>query len=261
MSSEKRIQPLCHYFASVAVLLCVLQTSILAQTEKERWRRVYTGDDSIIEVNAFSLTFEEGRILRVIFKTTLSKPESLPGKSETTYRRRLETTEFKLDGLSYRFPETTLLDSAGRIVLTHQASPDGNWRAVKDGGMMKRLFESVRNLPPLGNWKVVNVRSSVVDGGETKRLLGTKVILASDRAEVGIKSCHSPVYRSESLTNDDFNHRLGTTLQSLGIHSNRAETIVIKCETGGWRPPLSLLVKLDQGGMLMLWDGLFLELK
>jgi hypothetical protein len=35
----------------------------------------------------------------------------------------------------------------------------------------------------------------------------------------------------------------------------------IKCERGGWQPPYSLLVKVRDGEMLMLWKGVFLVLK
>jgi hypothetical protein len=37
--------------------------------------------------------------------------------------------------------------------------------------------------------------------------------------------------------------------------------VTINCKDGGWQPPMSLLVKLRDGEMLMLWDGVFLVLK
>jgi hypothetical protein len=239
--------------------------SVKAQSPKQLWERVYTGEDSIIEVDPSSLTFLENRIARVVFRTTFSTPEHLPNKPDTTYQNQLETTEFQLNGLNYRLAETTLLNSSGKIVFTQQAGADDGWRVIKKGGMMKRLFESVREIAPLGDWKVVGFRSgndgAVLSASESEKLLHMNVTLATDRAEVGGKSCSSPVYRSESLTKNDFVRKLGMTADSLGLLTDLAEAIEIKCVTGGWRPPQSLLLKLNNDGMLILWDGVFMELR
>lgn len=248
----------------VACLLCSLSISIRAQGEKDKWQRVYTGEESVIDVNVSSPTFDAGHVLRVRFRTTLSKPESLQGKPGTKYKSRLETIGFKLTEKRYRFYDISLLDSTGKTVQLYEANASEDWKALKDGGMMQRLFDAARQLPPFGDWKVVDYRfgdGTPKDAQEFRRLLGTRVRLNSDRAEVGMKVCTSPAYRSKPVTDKEFFRELGITLESIGIEANHADTTVVKCEANGWAPPQSLLVKLPEGGILMLWEGVFLVLK
>jgi hypothetical protein len=243
--------------------LCLFSPSVSAQTRKDKWLRVYTGDDSIIEVNSEGLTFNDAHTVRVLFRTILNEPEGLLGKPETKYKSRLETTEFKLNERTYRLTSATLLDTAGKVVLTHEATEKASWRVMKAGGMMSRLFDSIRELPPLGGWQVTGFRSggdiAVPGPDEFEKLLASKIRLSPERADVGAKSCSSPSYLSESLGKEDFIRKLGVSMEALGFKNDRADAIVLKC--AAWRPPQSLLLKLDEGGMLMLWDGLFLELK
>jgi len=244
------------------VALCLVSSSLSAQTRKDKWLRVYTGDDSIIEVNSESLTFNDNLTVRVLFRTILSEPEGLLGKPEIKYKSRLETTEFKLNERSYQLTSTTLLDTAGNVVLTHEADKE-TWRLMKADGMMSRLFESIRELPPLGGWQVTGFRSggdiAMPGPDESAKLLATKIRFGPERVDVGAKSCSSPSYVSVSMVKEDFIRKLGVPMETLGFKTDGADTIVIKCPT--WRPPQSLLLKLEEGGMLMLWDGFFLELK
>ena len=69
--------------ALIASLLCCSPLQLGGQQEKACWQCVYTGDDSVIELNALSLKFEPERIVRATYRTVLAKPESLPEKSGT----------------------------------------------------------------------------------------------------------------------------------------------------------------------------------
>ena len=242
--------------------LCLASSSVSAQTRKDKWLRVYTGEDSIIEVNSESLTFSDNRSVRVLFRTILTEPEGLLGKQKTKYKSRLEATEFKLNERSYRLTSTTLLDTAGNVVLTHEAEKE-TWLVMKADGMMRRLFESIRELPPLGGWQVTGFRSggdiAMPGPDESTKLLARNIRLDPERVDFGAKSCSSPSYVSESMGKEDFIRKLGVSMEALGFKTDRADAIVLKCST--WRPPQSLLLKLDDGGMLILWDGFFLELK
>ena len=246
-------------------LLCPCLSVVKSQVTSEKWQRVYTGEDSNIDVDTTSLTFLDQRIVRVIFRTTFLKPEHLPNRPEISYQNQLETTEFKLNEPNYRLAETILLDSTGKTVMNLQAKEGEGWRAFKNGGMMQRLFHSINDVTPLGKWKVVGVRSSsdgaVLTSADVAKLVNTDVILSAVRAQVGNKTCSSPLYVSETLTKEGFLRKLGITSQSLSIQAEPVEAIVIKCVASDWRPPQSLLVKLDDERMLILWDGVFLELK
>ena len=246
----------------VGCLLFSLPVSIRAQGEK--WQRVYTGEDSIIDLDASSSTFAVGHVLRVTFRTTLAKPESLKEEPGTKVKRRLETFEFKLIEKRYRIHEIRLLTSAGKVVQSYWANASEDWKAMKLGGMMQRLFDAARQLPPFGEWKVVDYRfgdGTPSDAQRIRTAIGTHVRLDSDAAQVGTKVCSLPAYQSKLLTDKEFFRELGISLESIGIKANQADTIAVKCEAHDWAPPQSLLVKLPEGGMLMLWEGVFLELK
>jgi hypothetical protein len=123
---------------------------LAAQREKEKWQRVYTGEDSIIEINVSKVTFveyEDSRrvtfgynIGRVGFRTSFAKPEALKENPGVKYKRRLETIEFNCAANRYRLYEATLLDEKGKVVKTFGWDPSTEWREIKHGGMMEKLF-------------------------------------------------------------------------------------------------------------------------
>lgn len=252
--------------ALIASLLCCSPLQLGAQQEKARWQRVYTGDDSVIELNALSITFEPERIVRATYRTVLTKPERLPEKSGTTYKSRLETIAFSAAGHRYRFEEVSWLDSSGKLVNSYQAPSNADWRVFRAGGIMDRMFSAISASPPFGNWKVLAYRfgdppvnGSTVDP-EAARFVNTRVRLNFEQAEVGGKICSTPAYQSRRFTSEEFSRELGVNLKALGIVLNHADSIIIKCEGNGWQPPQSLLLQIPDGGWLILWEGLFLTL-
>ena len=90
---------LLRFFPSrVTVLMCILCSlpiSIRAQQEKEKWQRVYTGEESLIEINVSNFSFEPEGILRVRYRTIMSKPETVKETPGAKYKSRLETIDFK----------------------------------------------------------------------------------------------------------------------------------------------------------------------
>lgn len=248
----------------VGCLLCTFPISIYAQGKEERWKRVYTGEDAVIDLDGSSLLLDAGHILRVRVRTILSKPEALREEPGTKYTNRLETVEFSLSEKRYRFHDIRLLDSAGKTVQSYEPKTPEDWRTLKDRGMMQRLLHAASLLPPFGEWKVIDYRleaGTPIDTQEFTSLVGLRVRLYADRAEVGTKVCSMPAYRSRLVTGKDFSKELGLTMESIGIKADHADTIVVKCETSGWEPPQSLLIQLPEGGMLMLWEGVLLVLK
>jgi hypothetical protein len=151
------------------ILACalLLMSSVLsaAQEKKGMWQRVYTGEDSIIEINVSKVTFVEYSAARKVtftyssgrvgFRTIYSKPEALREKSGARYKTRLETIEFQCDkkepdvlkrvpsdttsGVRYRLYEATLLDEKGKPVKTFAWDPSAEWKEIKRGGMMDKL--------------------------------------------------------------------------------------------------------------------------
>ena len=251
--------------ALVASLLCSFPIWIGAQ-ERARWQRVYTGEDSVIEINVLSLQFEPERIVRATYRTVLSKPESLPEKSGAKYKSRIETVVFSAASRRYQFAEVRLLDAKDNLVHSYQAAANADWKVFKNGGIMDRMFAAISAAPPFGSWKVRTYRfgdgpaKGTIAAPEAARLIDTRVRLNLNSAEVGGKICLAPAYRSRRFTAEEFSRELGVELKALGITSDHADSIVVKCEGRDWQPPQSLLLQLPQGGMLILWEGLFLTL-
>jgi hypothetical protein len=130
------------------ILICILlmvRIPIQAQ-EKDKWQRVYTGDDAVIDMKVSQVTFEIGSSGRVKFRTILSKPEILKEMPGVKYKRRLETIEFRCGERTYRVFEATLLDSKGQPIQSYEAKLSQDWKILKAEGMMGRLFASACKL-------------------------------------------------------------------------------------------------------------------
>ena len=238
---------------------------VCGQQTKDKWQRVYTGAESVIEINTSSLKFAPDYILRVQFRTVFSHAETLPGASGTKYKMRLETIDFKLNEGRYRISETSLLDSNGKELQWYSTGQMREWRVLKSGGVTEKLFIAARSLPPFGIWKVIAYRLADADPKETKpreleKLIGVRVNLQTNRAEVGEEICSLPAFEDKRASNEELFRELTVALKSIGVQES-AEMITISCKGSGWQPPQSLLVKVRDGEMLMLWEGVFLVLK
>ncbi|MDQ1637661.1 MAG: hypothetical protein QOF62_1000 [Pyrinomonadaceae bacterium] len=251
----------------IVILLLLICAPIPTQAQHERWQRVYTGEEFIVEINPESLSFEPGHTFRAQFRTVFSKPEPISRNSTTRYKIRLETVEFIATEKRYRYYETSLLDPAGAILQTSSSTSSQDWKQFKDGGMMARLFAAARALPPLGRWTVVGHRygdgraDEATEPYELARLNGTLVILDVDMTAVGTQRCSSPSYRSHPLSDKEFFLKQGISLDSLGVKAIPFGGIVLECGTREWTPPRSLILALPSGNILMLWKGVFLEPK
>jgi len=249
------------------LVLCVFIASTWSLTyAKDPWQRVYTGDDSIIELNSTTIKFEAGRVLRAQFRTVFSNAESTSGDRGVKYKTRLETIDFRLTDRRYRFIEIGLLDAAGKVIQTKTTDASEDWRTLKPGGVTERLFNAACSYPPLGVWKVIGYRFAEGDPKEPKttpeldKLVGARVNLQVNHAEVNNRVCTSPSFQDQAQ--EESLAQLGIDWKSIGIKREDARTINVRCEGSGWRSPQSLLIKdNNKEEMLMLWDGVFLVLK
>ena len=250
----------------VTVLTRSNSDPVKGQQTKDKWHRVYTGEGSIIEINSSSLQFQPDHVLRVQFRTILSNPEYLGGASGEKYKTRLEAIEFKLDEGRYRISDTTLLDANGKELQWYTTDKMREWRVLKSGGVTERLFNAARAMPPFGTWKIIAYRSAEGelnqrDSKELEKLIGVRVNLQVNRAEVGSDIRTFPAFEDTRASNVPLFRDLATALKSAGVQAESPDMVTINCKDGGWRPPHSLLVKVRDGEMLMLWEGVFLVLK
>ena len=248
---------------SVVLGTFLVVNTVVAQSP-ELWKRVHTGEDSVIDLNSSLIEFDVGHILRIEIRTILNTPEELRDKSRTKYLTRLETVEYNLRQPKYRIIHVVLLDSSGRTVQTFDLK-SSEWKPLKPGGMMERLIYGVQPSLPFGRWKIVSSR--LVEATTTRDqtppelagLIGGSIWLEADRASVNESSCGSPAYKSERVSLSELSRRLGVDVK-LSQQSD-IEMITVNCESDGWSPPRSLLIKQREGDMLMLWNGVFLTLK
>jgi hypothetical protein len=122
----------------LAFLLLFTSTSLTAQQLPE-WYRVYTFDESIIEMNTSLVTFIGKDVTRVRFRWTFDRPQALRGEPKLKYKSRLEVMEFNCSLQRYRPYHLTFFDSAGNMVPLDENQP-GEWRTVTSGSVIEKLF-------------------------------------------------------------------------------------------------------------------------
>ena len=123
--------------AVFVVILWLYPLTLIAQSVPE-WYRVYTFDDSTIEMNTSVVTSISKDVTRVRFRWTFDQPQLLDGLPKEKYQSQLEVMEFNCSVKQYRPFHFTFYDSAGNIVRIDD-SP-GKWRPVTPGSMIEKLF-------------------------------------------------------------------------------------------------------------------------
>jgi hypothetical protein len=250
------------------ILLLLSASSFLAQKAGEQWIRVFTGDDSHIELNLDTITFHPDRSIRAQFRTVYLTPEPVDAKSDLKYKTRLEEIGFKLSGKQFRLFEVRLLDANSNVLKKALTTSEEDWRVLKEGGMMARLFRTLSELPPFGAWETVAYRfaDDVVDRTTGERdlesLIGNRVQFSPENVRVGLKSCPSPTFESLTLAAEELSKEFGIKARPVGLNSKTIDTITVKCSAAGWPPDSrSFLLRSPEGKLLMLWNGVFLVLK
>ena len=120
------------------VIVLTLHAITLNAQSLPEWFRVYTFDESTIEMNTSVVTSISKDVSRVRFRWTFNEPQSLGGTPEIKYQSQLEVMEFNCKQNSYRPYHHTFFDSFGNIVRIND-SP-GEWRHVPHGSVTEKLF-------------------------------------------------------------------------------------------------------------------------
>jgi mRNA-degrading endonuclease RelE of RelBE toxin-antitoxin system len=124
----------------VLVSLFIFSSPCLTAQQLPEWYRVYTFDESIIEMNTSLVTVISKDIARVRFRWTFDQPETLSGEPQLKYKSRLEVMEFKCSERRFRPYHLTYFEATGDIVRLEE-NPVDEWRKVTSGSMMEKLFE------------------------------------------------------------------------------------------------------------------------
>jgi hypothetical protein len=122
------------------LLFVILLSSTCVTAQLPEWYRVYTFDESIIEMNTSQVTFGGKDIARVRLRWTFDQPEALSGEPHLKYKSRLEVMEFNCTERRYRLYDVSFYDAAGKVVRSEEMNPPDEWRTVGSGMVMESLF-------------------------------------------------------------------------------------------------------------------------
>lgn len=125
-----------------AFLLLLLVACAAAAQQKSDWKRVYTFDDAVIEMEEIPFSF--GNFGRVRFRTVFREPRPLPGKPDVLYKTLVEDIELKCKEREYRLSDAVYLDRRGELVYVYKSEGDEDWEAVKTHMMLKLVEPACR---------------------------------------------------------------------------------------------------------------------
>lgn len=276
-------------------LICPFAVTCVSQSGADRWLRVLTDEDSITEVDRFSLVLEPDQMIRAEFRTTFTKPVPLSGKSQARYQSRLDSIQFRLEWRhGYRVRESRFIDNSGQVVSSSSPANADKWKPVA-GRTATALFSAAIQLRPFGIWKIISYRYSSGEGPskneppELKGLVGSDMYLVLNSVRVGNIACDSAILEPTVMTDQEFSRRVGSSLESVGM-ADKANAFYLRCMEreksfghsapvqlgksglfigGPSNRPLSpskfpaatLMLRRSHDRILMLWDGVFLELE
>ncbi|PWT93125.1 MAG: hypothetical protein C5B55_05100, partial [Blastocatellia bacterium] len=120
------------------VFVLLVASPLAAAQSLPEWYRVYTFDDSFIDMNTSIVTPITSDVNRVRFRWTFEQMQSLGKELGSKYQSRLEVTELNCSAHQYRLYHLTFLDATGNIVRIDDTP--GDWRSVVSGSMMEKLF-------------------------------------------------------------------------------------------------------------------------
>src|ERR1700687_410401 len=123
--------------AFLLIFLLLLSSPVAAQKSPE-WYRVYTFDESVIEMNTANLILG-GDIGRVIFRWTFDQPEPIRGDPQLRYKRRLETIEFKCSDQRCRYYEVQLLNLTRKTIRSELMRSPYTWEEIKPGSVIATI--------------------------------------------------------------------------------------------------------------------------
>ena len=253
---------------SVAVksILAVIFLTVAVQTtlaqQKDEWHRVITGPGFNIDISESSLKLEPNRVISAKFKTTLSTSEKIGGKSDLKYKTRLETIRFDSKERRYSISETALLDPSGKVVLS---SSSNEWKPIK--GTASQLYQRALTLPPFGSWKVNTYwyadgkPAAIEDPPDLRKLIGASLWLTFDNVQLAGENCARPSFELKSISDEEFLKRTGSSFKSIGIEARKVDSVSMRCETSGSNLEQTFFLLFPDGKLLLLWEGVFLELE
>lgn len=128
---------------TILALVILFSPTVLVAQQTTEWYRVYTFDDSIIEMNTQQVALNAFADLTgsIGFRWSFNSPQSLSREPQTKYKARLEVFEFDCsDQRRYRPVEMAFLDTAGKVIRIERIKSNDDWRSLSSSVMMEKLY-------------------------------------------------------------------------------------------------------------------------
>jgi hypothetical protein len=125
-----------------AFVLSLALAGAAAAQPKQKWVRVHTYDDAVIEMEEINLSF--GNFGRVRFRTVFKAPRPLHGKPDVKFKTVVEDMEILCAERKYRLGSAVYLDAKGAPVHSYKARGDEEWEEVRTHMMLRLLTPACR---------------------------------------------------------------------------------------------------------------------
>jgi hypothetical protein len=123
-------------------LLLLFSLSAMAQQRHSNWQRVYTFEDSAIEMNTRRFVITPDGIGLVTFRWSFDQPQAYSFNPQIKYKTRVERIAFKCSENKFRTYDIEFLNNAGRVVRNESNSWSEEWRGINSSVVMSTLGES-----------------------------------------------------------------------------------------------------------------------
>lgn len=255
-----------HRSLIIILLLLIVSMPTIGQSKSDNWLRIFTDEDSVMEINRLSLIVEPDQVIKAQFRTVFMVPELMLGKPDVKYSTRLDSIQFSAKLGGYKTVESSYLDDSGRTVASTLYPAETRWKPLS-WRAGRRLYSAASQLRPFGFWRVVNYRyasgerPSKDDPPELKSLVGQTLHFEPGRIAVGNESCTNALIDPRTITDEEFQKLTGSSLSMLGFSSGKVDAIRIACNSTGSVPNQTFILRTTDKTGLMLWQGVFLELE
>jgi hypothetical protein len=260
MRTDNKIRSL-----SFVLLLLMSSTAVFAQRDEGRWLRVITGEYSIVDVDRTSLKVGNDSSLSALFRTTFTRSEDDPLKFNSG-TVGLDTIEFSVRDKMYRVLETRSIDQSAAQPSSSKFETRGEWKSCW-GRTCSTMYSAVKQLNPYGQWRVTGYRYANGQAGlqddaeELKALKSSDVWFRVGSVKVRDETCEVSDFDGRTITEREWNSFFGSSLREFGFGLEQLSAVRFACKPSNGVAQWNFILRLDQERAILLWEGVFLELK
>ena len=143
-------------------------------------------------------------------------------------------------------------------------------RSLFIGGLLLNLFLLTACSPDekapyiQGTWIVIDLQApgiSAMSQDEAESWIGKTAQYTNTKASFDGETCESPTYKRSAMQPEDLYDRFRVSPESLGYETGPIEVIEVYCGNTTWANAGGMLVRVGEGRVFTVWDGVFFHLK